>query len=154
MKVFIGGSIGINYLDRAVKDELDKHMNGELEILIGDAYGIDSLVQKYLNEQDYVNVTIYASNGRVRNNIGGWRIKSIKVPSGVYGRDFYTYKDVAMTAACDFALMVWNGKSQGTLNNILRLINNNKGVNVYLSEKRQMKSVNCYEDYKKLSEEL
>ena len=153
MKVFIGGSIGINYLDRAVKDELDKYMNGELEILIGDAYGIDSLVQRYLNEQDYGNVTVYASNGRVRNNIGGWRVKSIDVPSGVYGRDFYIYKDVAITAAREFALMVWNGKSQGTLNNILRLINNNKGVNVYLSEKRQMKSVNCYADYEKLSED-
>lgn len=154
MKVFIGGSIGINYLEYAVKDELDKYMSGELEILVGDAYGIDSLVQRYLIEHDYDNVTVYASNGRARNNIGGWKVKAIEVPSGVFGRDFYTYKDVAMTAACDFALMIWNGKSQGTLNNILRLINNNKGVNVYLSEKRQMKSVNDFKDYKSLLEAL
>lgn len=118
MKVFIGGSIGINYLEYAVKDELDKYMSGELEILVGDAYGIDSLVQRYLIEYGYDNVTVYASNGRARNNIGGWKIKAIEVPSGVFGRDFYTYKDIAMTADCDFALMIWNGKSQGTLNNI------------------------------------
>lgn len=154
MKVFIGGSIGINYLDNNVTNELYKYMNGELEILIGDAYGIDSLVQRYLNEHNYRNVTVFASNGRARNNIGGWKVEKIKVPSGVFGRDFYTYKDCAMTAACDFAFMVWNGKSQGTLNNILRLINANKGVNVCLSEKRKMKSVNSYKDYNNLSEAL
>lgn len=154
MKVFIGGSIGLKYLDSAITDELDKYMNGELEVLVGDAYGIDSMVQEYLSEHDYDNVTVYASNGKARNNIGGWKAANIEVPSGVFGRDFYTYKDVAMTTACDFALMIWNGKSQGTRNNILRLINAGKGVNVYLSEKRQMKSLNCYIDYKRLLEAL
>lgn len=154
MKVFIGGSIGTNFLDCAVTDELDKYMNDELEILVGDAYGIDSSVQRYLNEHGYGNVTVYASNGRARNNIGGWKVDCVDVPSGVYGRDFYTYKDVAMTNACDFGLMVWNGKSQGTRNNILRLIHAGKSVTVYLSEKRELKSVNCYIDYKKLWEAL
>ena len=153
MKIFIGGSICSNYLDNTVKDELDKYMSSGAEILVGDAYGIDSLMQRYLNEQDYGNVTVYASNGRVRNNIGGWRVKSIEVPSGVYGRDFYTYKDVAMTAACNYALMVWNGKSQSTHNNIIRLIKADKAMKVYLTEKRQMKSVLCYADYEKLSED-
>lgn len=154
MTVFIGGSIGINYLDYTVKDELDKYMNGELKILVGDAYGIDSLVQKYLNEHGYNNVTIYASNGKARNNIGGWKVENVEVPSGVFGRDFYTYKDVAMTDACDFAFMIWNGKSKGTQNNILRLTNAGKSANVYLSEKRTMKSVNSYKDYKNLLEAL
>ena len=43
MKVFIGGSIVIRYLDYAVKNELDKYMNGASEILIGDAYGMDKI---------------------------------------------------------------------------------------------------------------
>ena len=154
MKVFIGGSIGSKYLDYTVKNELDKYMNSKFEILIGDAYGVDCLVQRYLNEHGYGNVTVYASNGRARNNVGGWKVECVDVPSGVYGRDFYTYKDVAMTNACDFALMVWNGKSQGTRNNILRLIHAGKSVTVYLSEKRELKSVNCYIDYKKLWEAL
>ncbi len=151
MKLFIGGSIGIGHLDYTVKDELDRYIKDKHEIIVGDAYGIDSLVQRYLNEHDYDSVTVYASNGRARNNISGWKVQNVEVPSGVFGRDFYTYKDVAMTAACDIAFMVWNGKSQGTLNNILRLINKDKGVNVYLSEKRQMMSVNSYKDYKNLS---
>lgn len=134
-KIFIGGSIGIRYLDYAVKDELDKYMNGELEILVGDAYGIDSLVQRYLKEHDYDNVTVYASNGRARNNIGGWQVEKIEVPSGVFGRDFYTYKDVAMTNDCDSALMIWDGRSIGTLNNIMRLRSLHKRCIVYSGEK-------------------
>ena len=30
MKVFIGGSIGIDYLDYTVTDDLDKYITGEL----------------------------------------------------------------------------------------------------------------------------
>ena len=154
MKVFIGGSIVIRDLDYAVKNELDKYMNGASEILIGDAYGIDSLVQRYLEEHDYNNVTVYASNGRARNNIGGWKIEKIEVSSGIFGRDFYTYKDIAMTNDCDIALMIWNGQSKGTLANIKRMLDCGKGVNVYLSEKRKMRSVNDFKDYLGLSEEI
>lgn len=57
MKVFIGGSIGIDYLDYTVTDELDKYMSGELEILVGDAYGVDKLVQKYLEKHGYITRT-------------------------------------------------------------------------------------------------
>lgn len=154
MIVFIGGSISIKYLDYEVQDELDKIINGELEILVGDAYGVDKLVQKYLDENGYRDVTVYASNGCARNNIGIWKVQAIEVPSSVYGREFYTYKDFAMSTDCDFGFMIWDGKSRGTQANILRLINMNKGVFVYLPYQRQMKSINDYKDYKKLMEEI
>ncbi len=154
MNVFIGGSISFDYLDYTITDELDKYMNGELEIFVGDAYGVDKLVQKYLDKNGYRNVTVYASNGRARNNIGLWKVKAIEVPSDVYGREFYTYKDFAMSTDCNFGFMIWDGKSRGTQANILRLININKGVNVYLPYLRQMKSINDYKDYKKLMEEI
>ena len=153
MKVFIGGSIGIDHLDYNVKDELDKYMSGELEILVGDAYGIDKLVQKYLAENLYHSVTVYASNGRVRNSIGGWKVQAIEVQSYVHGREFYTQKDMAMSTDCNFGFMIWNEESKGTQENILRLILMNKGVNVYLPYRRQMKSINCYSDYKYLLED-
>ena len=53
MNVFIGGSISFDYLDLTITDELDKYMNGELEIFVGDAYGVDKLVQKYLDGSRY-----------------------------------------------------------------------------------------------------
>ena len=154
MKVFIGGSIGIDYLDYTITDELDKYISGELEIFVGDAYGVDKLIQKYLDKQGYKNVKIYASNGRARNNIGLWKVQAIEVPNSVYGREFYTYKDFAMSTDCDFGFMIWDGKSRGTQANILRLINMNKGVNVYLPYLCQMKSINDYKDYNKLMEAI
>jgi len=132
MNVFIGGSISIDYLDNTITDELEKYMNNEFEIFVGDAYGVDKLVQKYLEKNGYNNVIIYASNGRARNNIGHWKVQAIEVPNSVYGREFYTYKDFAMSADCNFGFMIWDGKSRGTHANILRLINMNKSVNVYL----------------------
>ncbi len=153
MKVFIGGSIGIKYLDYTVQDEIKKYMNGELEILVGDAYGIDRLVQKYLNDNNYKNVKVYASNGHARNNVGNWQVETISVPSGIYGRDFYTNKDIAMTSDCEFGFMIWDGISKGTLANIERLVKCGKGVNVYISEKHQMISIDAYRDYKNLMEE-
>ena len=106
MKVFIGGSISIKYLDYEVQDELDKIINGELEILVGDAYGVDKLVQKYLDKNGYRDVTVYAINGCARNNIGLWKVQAIEVPSSIYGREFYTYKDFAMSTDCDFGFMI------------------------------------------------
>lgn len=37
MKVFIGGSITVDYLDLTITDELSKYMNDKLEIFVGDA---------------------------------------------------------------------------------------------------------------------
>ena len=59
-----------------------------------------------------------------------------------------------MSTDCDFGFMIWDGKSRGTQANILRLINMNKGVNVYLPHLRQMKSIDDYQDYKKLMEAI
>ena len=150
MKVFIGGSINIKYLDYEVQDELDKIMQGELDILVGDAYGVDSLIQKYCYENGYDNVKIYASNSKARNNIGGWKVEAVNISSFLTGRDFYTQKDIEMNAVCDYGFMIWDGKSKGTLANIERLIMYGKGCKVYLSEKRRMTDINDLKDFKNL----
>lgn len=153
MKVFIGGSISIKYLDYEVKDELDKIMQGELDILVGDAYGVDSLIQKYCYENGYTNVKVYASNGKARNNIGGWNIEAVYVSSDLSGRDFYTQKDVEMSAVCDYGFMIWDGKSKGTLENIKRLVMCGKGCKVYLSAKRRITDINDLKDLKQLNQD-
>lgn len=55
MKVFIGGSISIKYLDQPVKEELNKFLADGFEILVGDTYGVDSLIQKYCFDRGYRN---------------------------------------------------------------------------------------------------
>ncbi|WP_407272665.1 hypothetical protein [Radiobacillus sp. PE A8.2] len=76
----------------------------------------------------YSNVKVYASNGRTRNNIGGWEVINVKVAPDVKGFNFYAAKDLAMAEAADYGFMIWNGISRGTHNNILNLINRNKKV--------------------------
>lgn len=153
MKVFIGGSISIKELDNTVKDELYKLLKSNCEILVGDAYGVDSLIQKYCLENDYKNVTVYTCNRRPRNNVGDFKVKKITPLLGVSGRDFYTEKDKAMSYYCDLGFMIWDGTSQGTLNNIRRLAKYSIKITVYLSDKQQMKHINNYNDYKKFTEE-
>lgn len=133
MKIFISGSISIKELNIQVIKELNNFCESGYEILIGDAYGADSLVQQYFKERNYNNVTVYASN-YVRNNKGKWNVKIIKVPNGIYGREFYTQKDIAMANDCDVAFMLWDGISAGTLRNIKQVLNLNKPCNVYFSK--------------------
>ena len=131
MKIFIGGSISIKQLDSKVKIKLDKLIKENAEILVGDAYGVDSLIQKYCLEKGYKNVTIYTCNYQPRNNWGNFKTKRIFPAQGVFGREFYTQKDIAMSYDCDCAFMIWDGYSKGTLNNIIRLSELNKTVDVY-----------------------
>ena len=129
-KVFIGGSISIKSLDDNITARLNGIINKNLTVLIGDAYGADKEVQQFFASHKYKSVTVYACNNRARNNVGAWNISSVQA-KGLYGRELYTQKDIAMTTDCDIALMIWDGKSVGTLNNIKRLRSQNKRCIVY-----------------------
>lgn len=129
-KVFIGGSISIKALDDNVIARLDGIINKNLIVLIGDAYGVDKEVQQYFASHKYKAVTVYTSSERARNNIGAWNVSSIQA-KGLYGRKMHTQKDIAMANDCDMALMIWDGKSIGTLNNIKRVRSLNKRCIVY-----------------------
>ena len=52
-------------------------MSRNLKILVGDANGVDSLIQKYLCDKNYSNVTVYHVRSHIRNNIGHWTTVSI-----------------------------------------------------------------------------
>ena len=130
IKVFIGGSISIKALDDNIIARLEGIINKNLTVLIGDAYGADKEVQQYFASHKYKAVTVYACNNRARNNVGAWNISNIQA-NGLYGRELYTQKDIAMTNDCDIAFMIWDGKSVGTLNNIKRLRSQNKRCIVY-----------------------
>lgn len=137
MKVFIAGPRAITSLAPDVKKRLSAIMKEGLTVLVGDANGVDKAVQKYLDENQYRNVIIYASNGIARNNIGFWPIKSVPVEDGVSGLDFYTRKDMQMAADADYGFMIWNGKSRGTLNDIIHLTKDSKCTLVYLTSRKE-----------------
>lgn len=123
MKLFISGSKSISKLSEEVKSLLDSYIVTGAEILIGDCYGVDAAVQMYLESKGYSNVTVYCSGVTPRNNFA----PSAKVCScaetakGLTRSAFQYVKDIQMAQDCDTALMIWDGKSKGTAENICRI---------------------------------
>lgn len=123
MKVFISGSKSISALSEEVKSLLDEHIALGTEFLVGDCYGVDAAVQMYLDSKGYRNVTIYCSGETPRNNFApSAKVRSCaEAAKGLTGSTFQYVKDIQMTQDCDQALMVWDGKSKGTGENIRRM---------------------------------
>lgn len=154
MKVFIGGSISIKDFGLEAGLLIEDFMSDYIDVLVGDASGVDKDVQTYLDASYYGNVTVYACNGKARNNVGGWKVKAIDVPTGLYGREYYEQKDVAMTNDCDFGLMIWDGKSKGTLNNIKRLIEAGKQCYVCIPHLKEKHSLRWNSDLQNLIKKI
>lgn len=132
MSVFISGSINISKLPKTAIEKIDNIVNKNLTVFVGDAKGVDLLVQKYLLKKQYENVIVYFTGSEIRNNIGNWKTKYIKADTTKKGRELYTLKDKAMAKDSEYGLMIWDGESKGTLNNILNMKLENKRFFVIL----------------------
>ena len=120
--IFIGGSRHVSRLSSQVRERLDNVMRKGHDVVVGDANGADKAVQKLLHEADYRKVTVYCSGDRPRNNLGQWGLHTVTPPKAARGFQFYAAKDREMAQAADFGLMIWDGKSPGTVLNVLRLV--------------------------------
>jgi hypothetical protein len=133
-KVFIAGSRKLSKLNKRVLNRLDRIIANGFTIIVGDANGMDKAVQAYVNGKHYSNVTVFCMENACRNNLGEWRVKEIGA-SDPSRRDFsfYSTKDKAMADEADYGLMLWDGKSRGTLANILNLVHRGKPAVVYVA---------------------
>lgn len=150
LKVFIAGPRAINELDENICIKLNSICEKNYDVLVGDADGIDSSIQKFLKEKDYKNVTVFASKGIARNNYGNWKIENVVVDDNVTGFDFYATKDLSMAQNADIGFMIWNGKSKGTFNNMINLLNLEKEVILYYVHTKkiyQFKEMRHLEDF-------
>lgn len=120
-KVFVGGSRNVSRLSPQVQQRLQNVTVSGAHVIVGDANGADKAVQKFLLKEAYENVTVYYSGDACRNNLGHWQTRNILTESAK-GFGFYAAKDREMAREADFGLMIWDGKSFGTLLNILRLL--------------------------------
>lgn len=134
--VFLSGSRRITRLPEDVALRLDAMVDGELEIVLGDANGADRLMQAYLDRKGYRRVRVFHSRASYRNNLGAWPSEQVDVEPGVTGRAFYTRKDKRMAEAADFGLIVWDGKSEGSLANARELAQLGKKSVVYVVPRR------------------
>jgi hypothetical protein len=131
--VFAGGSRKVTRLNSDLRARLDQIIAKRLVVFVGDANGADKAIQKYLADGAYANVVVFCTAGDCRNNLGGWPVRSVKPPHSVRDFAFFTAKDAAMAAEAEFGLMLWDGKSSGTVVNIARMVAAGKPVVTYIS---------------------
>lgn len=136
MKVFIGGSRAVSKLNPVITARLDDLVRRHCAILIGDANGADKAVQQYLAEHRYLNVEVFCTEN-CRNNLGAWPIRRIASPNSKKDFSYYAAKDFAMAGEAGCGLMLWDGKSKGTLQNLLNLIAAGKRTLVYFAPSKE-----------------
>ena len=119
--IFIGGSRHVSRLPPEVKKRLDNVVASGHRVIVGDANGADKAVQKHFLDKHYDKVTVFCSGSAPRNNLGPWVIQQVNAPKSAKGFQFYAAKDREMAREADFGLMIWDGKSPGTVLNVLRL---------------------------------
>lgn len=141
-KIFISGSISIKQLPNRVKETLDEIIHKEFEILVGDAWGVDRLVQDYCNKKKYYNVTIHHidDNPRYLANPKFKKEKSNYLDEDKTKVAKLMRKDIKMTKKCDYSFVIWDGKSDGSYKNIMRTLGEKKFVKVYLIESNEYRT--------------
>jgi hypothetical protein len=145
-KVFIAGSRQLSRLNADVKRRIDTMIEKGFTILVGDANGADKAVQRYLADKGYRDVIVHCTSANCRNNIGGWSTREIAAPKGARGFAYYATKDQAMVDDAAYGLMLWDGESKGTLNNVINMIRQAKPVVVYLAPKRTFQNLRSSAD--------
>jgi hypothetical protein len=139
--IFIGGSRRIIHLAQSVQERLDNIIQRNFTVLVGDANGVDVQVQKYLLARHYNNVIIFCTGTVCRNNVGRWETRTVNTALGRKNFSFYAVKDLQMAQEATYGFMIWDGKSKGTLNNILNLLQLQKKVLVYFAPTQAFLSV-------------
>jgi hypothetical protein len=113
--VMIFGSRYISVLPQLAIASLDKIIELQFNVIIGDAPGVDNLVQQYLKSRNYRNVTVYYAkfngNAKPRNSNGFSVI-------GIAGNYFDRDAEMRAIAGYKYGLAIWNGTSRGTKRNI------------------------------------
>lgn len=129
--IFIGGSREVTKLPADVLMRLDGIIEKGHHVIVGDANGADKAVQKYFADHKFKNVTLYVSGDKPRNNVGHWPIHIVTTECKTKDYQFFAAKDREMARHADFGLMIWDGKSPGTLLNLVRLLQSSKIAVLY-----------------------
>ncbi|RUT49478.1 hypothetical protein [Campylobacter fetus] len=148
-KVFISGSISIKNLNPEVCKIIDDIINKNYQILVGDAHGVDALVQKYCIQKNYINLCVYYVDEQPRNRESvNFLIKqvppekkgeviNVNNENVKIGKKEQGFKDRKMADDCDYAFAIWDEKSSGSFANIQKCFKDNKFVKIWLNEQNR-----------------
>ena len=131
--VFISGSISIKKLPQEVIESIEKIIENQIHILVGDADGIDTLIQNFCLSKNYTNLTVYSISAIPRYKASDeFNFKHIFPDENIKKeRARQQEKDKAMTLESEFTFVIWDGKSKGSYANLLRALEYNKKIKVY-----------------------
>jgi hypothetical protein len=154
MKIFIAGSRRLSRLNALAKRRIDTMIEKGMTILVGDANGADKAVQEYLASKDYRRVYVFCAGGKCRSNVGRWPTRDIPAPPGARGFEFFSAKDRAMAEEAEYGLMLWDGKSRGTLSSIINMVNKGKRVVVYHAPSKSFVTLRNADQIWKMAREM
>ncbi|PIT04030.1 hypothetical protein TSA1_27085 [Bradyrhizobium nitroreducens] len=135
--VFLSGSRKISRIGSEVRGRLENMVQNGLTIVTGDANGADKAMQSCLHELGYSDITVYFVGAAPRNNVGNWPTRNVVADAKLQGREFYAQKDRAMADIADLGFVLWDGKSSGSVQNMLWLVARRKAVVVYYAPEKQ-----------------
>ena len=141
LTVVLGGSRNHNQLPDEVVERLQTWINEGVDFVVGDASGIDTVFQSVLKKYKDVQVRVFTSAPHVRSNLGDWPV--VPVDSGLKSRGsaMHTAKDREMTRIADSGLLTWDGRSAGTLANVIDLADQGKDTYLYVAPERSLRHV-------------
>jgi adenine-specific DNA-methyltransferase len=148
-KVFIGGSRRVSHLSVEVRRGIDRIIEKRLPVVIGDATGADRAVQDYLRGRQYDQVEVFCVEGTCRNNVGNWPSRLVPAPNDKKDFSYYEAKDKVMANEASVGFMIWDGKSIGTLMNVLRLTSQHKKVVMYVTPMKEFLNLNDETDWER-----
>ena len=126
------------HLPKSVTDKIDAEMKSGSRIIVGDAPGVDSMVQDYLAKKGYKKVSVYYTGDKARKNADdgslNWTQRKVD-GEGLEpnSKEWLAKKDKEMQKDADsgLAVVLENGGASATRKNVLALIEQNKDVLVY-----------------------
>lgn len=134
-KIFISWSMSIKKLPPKIEKTLDLLIEKKYKVLVWDAIWIDELIQDFFCKKNYFYVFIYSiSDPRVYKTE---KFKNIKVKINENIKDLrerQSQKDIFMTDQSDVSLVIWDWKSKWSYNNIIRLIEKNKEIQIFYND--------------------
>lgn len=148
--VFLSGSRQLSRLNETIRTRINKMIEKDFRIFVGDANGADKAMQKFLSDANYSNVVVFCAGKTCRNNIGNWDVTQVSVDPKLKGRDFYTAKDKEMASKADYGFVLWDGKSAGAINNVFELLKHGKQVVIFFSPEKEFHTISHLNDAKAL----
>lgn len=134
-KIFISWSMSIKRLPLKIEKTLDLLIEKKYKILVWDAIWIDELIQDFFCKKNYFYVFVYSiSDPRIYKTEKFKKIK-VKINENIKDlRERQSQKDIFMTEQSDVSLVIWDWKSKWSYNNIIRLIEKNKEIQIFYND--------------------